>query len=395
MRCLLLLFICASVAIAKEICCDDEIGCFNDDPPFDSLPLPTCPHKIGVIFRMYDRSHTTKKKAELLTRYKIANIWKPYRRTVFIVHGFMNGENAPWMSSFKDEFLIREDYNVIIVGWSGGSRHVWYPSSATNVRTVGAEIALVANNLLKVGGTTPEKLYCIGHSLGGHACGHAGMRSQFHRVTGLDPAGPWFENKPWEIGLNPSSAEHVDAIHTNGEPGISLVLNLGTMKPLGDVDFYPNGGGSQPGCYIDVFGLMPDVYDDNITSVTETEASNGKLDASETGMVAGIGLDGFVRTYPGGEEGVAPHGGIMPHCSHMRVLDLYEESINNPSAFTSAHSCINNKDVPGSCSECLVNCPVMGYHAEQHWFVPEKLALGTQRPLFWLETNRKSPYSQT
>merc|ERR1719323_283843 len=180
----------------------------------------------------------------------------------------MQGESALWMSSMKDAFLMNEDYNVIIVGWSGGSRHVWYPSSASNVRTVGAEIALVASNLLNIGGTTSDDLYCVGHSLGSHVCAHAGMRSHFHRVTGLDPAGPWFENKPWEIGLNPSVADHVDAIHTNGEPGISLILNLGTMKAMGDVDFYPNGGGSQPGCYIDVYEEMPDVY-------TESKAVTG------------------------------------------------------------------------------------------------------------------------
>jgi hypothetical protein len=39
--------------------------------------------------------------------------------------------------------------------------------------------------------------------------------------------------------------------HTNGEPGI--ILNLGTMKPLGHMDFYPNGGGEQPGCILDPF----------------------------------------------------------------------------------------------------------------------------------------------
>ena len=72
-------------------------------------------------------------------------------------------------------------------------------------------------------------------------------RCVFH--AGLDPAGPLFENRDWTCGLNPSSADLVDVLHTNGEPGV--VLNLGTMKVLGHVDFYPNGGGRQPECLLD------------------------------------------------------------------------------------------------------------------------------------------------
>jgi len=67
--------------------------------------------------------------------------------------------------------------------------------------------------------------------------------------AGLDPAGPLFENRDWMAGLNPSSADLVDVIHTNGVAGV--VLNLGTMKILGHVDFYPNGGGRQPECLLD------------------------------------------------------------------------------------------------------------------------------------------------
>lgn len=71
----------------------------------------------------------------------------------------------------------------------------------------------------------------------------------------MDPAGPLFEGKNWAVGLNPSCASFVDVMHTNGEPG--LILNLGTMKVLGHVDFYPNKGDTQPGCILDPFD--PDV----------------------------------------------------------------------------------------------------------------------------------------
>ena len=65
----------------------------------------------------------------------------------------------------------------------------------------------------------------------------------------MDPAGPSFQNKDWSVGLNPSCADYVDVIHTHGTADI--ILGLGTLKPLGHVDFYPNDGRDQPGCILD------------------------------------------------------------------------------------------------------------------------------------------------
>lgn len=61
----------------------------------------------------------------------------------------------------------------------------------------------------------------------------------------LDPASVYFEGK---IGhLTKNDAAFVDVIHTSA--GRSLArLKLGFVKPLGHVDFYPNGGSRQPGC---------------------------------------------------------------------------------------------------------------------------------------------------
>ena len=70
-------------------------------------------------------------------------------------------------------------------------------------------------------------MYCSGHSLGSHVCGHAGQRANywgsFGRITGLDPAGPWFEGKDHpDIGLDATDALLVDVMHTHGEPKIIL-----------------------------------------------------------------------------------------------------------------------------------------------------------------------------
>ena len=51
------------VARAEEKCCYDtsevppEVGCYNDDFPFDNMPLPNCPEHIQVSMRMYTRDN--------------------------------------------------------------------------------------------------------------------------------------------------------------------------------------------------------------------------------------------------------------------------------------------------------------------------------------------------
>jgi len=58
----------------------------------------------------------------------------------------------------------------------------------------------------------------------------------------LDPARPLFENNKPEDRLNATDAIFVDVIHTNGDKN-------GIFKSLGDIDFFPNGGKSQPHCF--------------------------------------------------------------------------------------------------------------------------------------------------
>jgi pancreatic triacylglycerol lipase len=55
----------------------------------------------------------------------------------------------------------------------------------------------------------------------------------------LDPALPgWSDN---EEQFNKDDGAYTEVIHTNA--GL-----LGYLSPLGDVDFYPNGGVRMPGC---------------------------------------------------------------------------------------------------------------------------------------------------
>lgn len=75
---------------------------------------------------------------------------------------------------------------------------------------------------------------------------------QLGRITALDPAGPLFEMKEdysehETLHITKEDALFVDVIHTTGKEGNGFPF--GMTWPVGDADFYPNGGsGNQGGC---------------------------------------------------------------------------------------------------------------------------------------------------
>lgn len=87
----------------------------------------------------------------------------------------------------------------------------------------------------------------IGHSLGGQIAGFVGKRifnetgEKLKRIIALDPAGPLFDTRPSDKRLNKTDADIVEVIHSDGG-------TFGFLKACGTIDFFPNGGSSQPGC---------------------------------------------------------------------------------------------------------------------------------------------------
>lgn len=118
-----------------------------------------------------------------------------------------------------------------------------YPVSSANVKPIGSYIAdFLLNSKAKI-----ENVHVIGHSLGAMVASYVGKSvynktgSKIGRITATDPAGPGFEQLVPELRLNPNDAEFLDVIHTD-------VGHYGFGGPIGHVDYYPNGGRSQPGC---------------------------------------------------------------------------------------------------------------------------------------------------
>lgn len=248
-----LLVACVTLTQAngKKICYND-LGCFTNSYPFgDTLErpisdLPETPAKINTTFFLYTRENPS---LELISATSLGRNFDPTRPTKIISHGWYDSSFEDWIINMKDAFLELGDFNVIAVDWSGGSG--WpYQLAVANTQVVGAETAKLMHALIDSRNATGRDFHLVGHSLGAHVCGYAGKRVKgIPRITGLDPAGPYYENTPPIVRLYTGDADFVDIIHTFGHKFIDhSFFSIGMLQEIGHVDFYPNGGQQQPGC---------------------------------------------------------------------------------------------------------------------------------------------------
>ncbi|XP_055844343.1 phospholipase A1-like [Episyrphus balteatus] len=171
--------------------------------------------------------------------------------TRFIIHGWQNDFTSDVNVEVRSALLDVMDCNVISVDWSQKAISINYMKSKHNVPKVGEKVAEMIDFLANEGQMSLDKLRLIGHSLGAHVAGFAGKHvtsGQIHTIIGLDPAWPLYTFNGCAKRLCDSDAQYVESIHTNG--GL-----LGFLKPIGNADFYVNGGKSQPGCGLDVGGI--------------------------------------------------------------------------------------------------------------------------------------------
>lgn len=331
---LTVLFILQSLAFvsgfwfSRPEVCFDHIGCFSNAAPYDNAngKLPESPDHILTEFLLYTRQNPTDEF--LLNAFDVSNISHSHfdgsKQTVFIIHGYKDYGTSDLFRVMTRELLKKDDLNVIAVNWKKGADNINYAQSAANTRVVGATIGELLKNLHSTGHSSYSKFHLVGHSLGAHVSGYAGaiVDGEIAKITGLDPAGPLFENKDPVTRLDPSDAHYVEVIHTDGSS--LLQLGFGLDKAIGHADFYPNGGENQPGCErnirLPLFSLMTGRF--------------AKLTASLA-------------------------------CSHMRAFDLFTESINSQCAFI-GKPCDTKEDFDaGLCTGCGLGCAEMGYNGQQ------------------------------
>lgn len=237
--------------------CYDGYGCFSNAPPFTSSRrplslLPQSPGKIGTKFHLYTRAN--KLNQDVVTPANLAaSRFQPKKPTKIIIHGFFGKLNNDWIRNIRDQYLKYYDVNVIVVEWTKGAG-LPYTQATANTRLVGVQTEILVRAMVKMGAKLSD-IHLIGHSLGAHTASYVGDNlkpQKIGRITGLDPAEPYFQFMDIKVRLDPTDAAFVDVIHTDANGVFGGVVSgnggFGLWQPSGHLDFYPNGGKAQPGC---------------------------------------------------------------------------------------------------------------------------------------------------
>lgn len=162
------------------------------------------------------------------------------------------------------------------------------------------------------------------------------------RISGLDPADPNFQGQSTAAKLDKTDADFVDVIHSDANFFL-IGDGMGTSDASGHLDFWPNGGESQPQCQF---------------------FKNAQRDRRRMG-------DKVIRI----------------GCDHGAAVEYYKISINSACSFTAKPCYSYSSYTSGRCTSCFGNpCPIMGYRAV------EFKNYDYRNYRLFLKTNKKYPY---
>ncbi|XP_076289001.1 pancreatic triacylglycerol lipase-like [Lasioglossum baleicum] len=220
-----------------------ESNPINQETPTETLAETQLDLSDRVLFYLYTRDNPVEGQplyigdVDLLKQSNF-DFSKP---TKIVTHGWINTVLNGAVSLIRDAYLKNGDYNVVGIDWGkiAFKPYLWASSRVPMVSKFVSSFI----NFLQIQGLDLSTLTIVGHSLGGHVAGLAARFTEgnVEHVVALDPALPNFENAGPGERVARGDARYLEVIHTDA--GV-----FGYVDPIGDIDFYPNGGSLQPGC---------------------------------------------------------------------------------------------------------------------------------------------------
>ena len=238
--------------------CYPDIGCFGKNLS-DLDYLCRLPEEYITVTAKLFTKYNVKTPVELSG--KTFKYVKYNSKIAIYFHGYTQSSRGV-AEQVRNVFLANSDYDqVVLIDYRFAVRLPDYRRALANAEYIGRTVGHMIDTLARERSINLSKnIYFIGHSLGTHVSHFAskflqsarnGTEGKIARLTALDPAAPMIEDCKACL-MSQQDAHFVDIIHTSAAPPNyvrSRFSNyLGLRQPLGHVDFYPNGGGSQPTC---------------------------------------------------------------------------------------------------------------------------------------------------
>ncbi|XP_050081040.1 pancreatic lipase-related protein 2-like [Anopheles maculipalpis] len=257
--CVLLALLLASAVVGVPECGAGSVAVPKDIETFECLTVEELQHlrelergkrfdaEASTRFMLWTQNSTAEAQEELKFNDLAAlrnSSFDPRNPTRILIHGWLNDYTSSAVRGLSSAYVAKGAYNVIGIDWSAGAMNILYPIAQMRVGAVADAIAKQIA-VLRAAGQHPSQIVLVGHSLGAHVAGLTGKHFQtapkLAAIIALDPAGPFFSADNTAKRVDALDAEYVEVIHTNKGW-------YGHSHALGQADFYPNGGKSQPGC---------------------------------------------------------------------------------------------------------------------------------------------------
>nr|XP_034827329.1 inactive pancreatic lipase-related protein 1-like isoform X1 [Maniola hyperantus] len=223
---------------------------------FSAMEIPTvysncvtpplkCPNK-NITFWLYTRANQNKPVE--LKIYEPDSItlapWVKHAPIKILIHGYTGYKDFSPNTEIRPAYMECCNYNIISVDYNPIVLDPCYFQAAHNTELAGMCTAQLVDNLVQKYNFPLSDIHVIGFSLGGQVAGYINNHlksGKLSRITALDPALPLFVTNDKKNKIDSDDAYFVDVIHTNA-------LYKGKLEDCGHVDFYANGGLTQPGC---------------------------------------------------------------------------------------------------------------------------------------------------
>lgn len=138
--------------------CYTDLGCFDNAPPFLDLQdrplslLPSSREDINTTFLLNTPTNPNESGQQLVSNQDLTTIsssnFDSNLPTKFIIHGYLEVGDLGWMTDMSSAMLSQGSYNVFRVSWDLKPGNDHYAKMSSNARIVGAEIALLIDQLL-------------------------------------------------------------------------------------------------------------------------------------------------------------------------------------------------------------------------------------------------------